>query len=297
MKDFAIRWVVRAAWGLVVSLALSMTGAITPLGDSLAAFRLHMLLPAALVVPLLVFAHHLRSALILSATLIMAGLPVARSGLGPVPLSTDLTLHQQNLRFDNKNVASFIHHMRDTRPDAITLQEVSGHQNRILDEIGEEYPHFQMCGYATGSVGVLARDLGPRIGGGCAEQAELAWITLDTPRGPLTIASLHMFWPWPKPQAAQIAYFEPVLAALPGQVVIGGDFNNVAWSAIVGRIAGASTTQPAAGLAPTYVLFGLWPGLRIDHVLIPMGATAEVTRQPRLGSDHYGLRARIDLKD
>lgn len=294
------RWLRRIAWGLGFALLLSAAGGLSPIGDSVAAFRIDLLVASLVVLVGLVWSGSIRLALVLAALVTLTGWPVLRLyGAGdPIP-DTQITLHQHNLLFKNRGLADFITHIRATTPDVVTVQEIAGNRDVLVQALSAEYPNLQLCAYSgpvkSGSVGVMVRDIGKVVDSGCAEKTELAWITMETGHGQVTFASLHLFWPWPQPQAEQFTFLEPALKDRGQPIIIGGDFNNVAWSHIVSRIARASGTKPAPGLAPTFALFFGWPGLRIDHVLVPETASVHVTRTPKLGSDHHGLRADIRL--
>jgi endonuclease/exonuclease/phosphatase (EEP) superfamily protein YafD len=127
----------------------------------------------------------------------------------------------------------------------------------------------------------------------------------ETPDGPLWVASLHLHWPFPFQQPEQVNHLLPILEALEGPVLLGGDFNMVPWSHAVDALAQATTTQMSgyAGgtFAPSYHrkgqnLFAWMPHLPIDHILVPKdGAPIALQRRERFGSDHHGLLASFVL--
>jgi len=115
------------------------------------------------------------------------------------------------------------------------------------------------------------------------------------PAGEVTVVSLHLHWPWPYRQQAQMADVLPALEALKAPVFIGGDFNTVAWSNITARIQAATDTQAIGGLRFTKSLFSEIVQLPIDHVLAPINWPASATSGPRLGSDHNSVIAQFAL--
>ena len=293
-------WPRRFGWGLGFALLLSTAGWVSPVGDSIAAFRIDLLVASGLVLVWLLWTGSVRLALALLVAVLITGWPVMRlAGGGAPPDRADITLHQHNLLFLNKGLPDFTAHVLATAPDVITVQEIARNRRYLVQALSAEYPNLQLCSYdgpvKSGSVGVMTRDIGKVVDSGCAEKTELAWITMDTAHGRITFASLHLFWPWPQPQSEQFTFLEPALKDLTQPLIIGGDFNNVAWSHIVSSIAAASGTRPAKGLASTFSLFFGWPRLRIDHILVPQRAIAHVERTPKLGSDHNGLRAEIRI--
>ncbi len=288
-----------ASIGLICAVALSFLGRVHAIGDSFAAFRLDLTVALALVGGIS-FWFGRRTLPVMSLCVAAASAAtIAVHAKTPGAIDADFTLHQHNLRFDNPDLDVFIAHIRETAPDVMTLQEMSGHRSTIYRELGEEFPYRQYCyhdgEHTNGSVAVYVRDLGPKLDAGCNPDTELAWITVKTEQGPVTFVSMHMLWPWPMGQAGQFASVQAKLEQLQQPLIIAGDFNNTPWSSIVSRIAKAGQTSVSDGLAPTFSILGLWPRLRIDHVLVPNGAQASVSRQPKLGSDHNGLRASVRL--
>ncbi|NNK68114.1 MAG: endonuclease [Rhodobacteraceae bacterium] len=290
----------------VAVLALGFTGRFHGLGDSLSLLR-------PLVVPALAFI----SLLLLipgPRRLALAGLAVAIGGgvslVPPSPASMlpdgtqTYAIYQKNLLFrlpDTNPVAADI---LDKGVDFVALQELHRRNRPILGALRETFPYQHFCPFAAvGGIAVLSRF--PAVDGKtvCAEGAGLAGMQVLTPDGPLWVVSLHLHWPYPYRQASQVEGLLPILSALEGPVVLGGDFNMVAWSHAVRAIARATGTEMAgfAGgtLALSYSVDGknlidTLPRLPIDHVLVPEGsATVSVTRLPRLGSDHHGVLARF----
>ncbi|MEY8837495.1 endonuclease/exonuclease/phosphatase family protein, partial [Cribrihabitans sp. XS_ASV171] len=143
---------------------------------------------------------------------------------------------------------------------------------------------------AVGGVAVLSRF--PKVPGSetCVAMQGLAAMRVETPLGKVTLASIHLHWPWPHGQAAQVDRLLPVLEALPRPVILAGDFNAVGWSHSVARIARATGNERIGPHAGSFVLPHVPYPVTIDHVLAPGGA-AEV--MPRLGSDHFGVLARV----
>ena len=285
------------AYGVILALGLSHTGLYFAPGDSLAPFRPELLFLTAVGVTILSQQRQWVGAGS-GAILIIVGLvSILRFAGSPVVDAPDVTVRQHNLLVNNTQMDANIADILENAPDALTFQEAGPHQTRLVSALGPLYPYYQFCSYRTdttaGSVAVMARDIGPKIDSGCAENIHMAWVTLDTDDGPVTFASLHMLWPWPKGQAEQAAFLEQAFGGLQRPVILGGDFNNVPWSAIARQISAASDTAVAPGLGSTFQIGGIWPRIRIDHVAGPTGATVEVTRGPKLGSDHYSLTAKI----
>ena len=231
----------RLAGVLIVSLILSMLGRITPVGDSFAAFRIDLIWLAVVIAAVLAWHGSYKMAGLTFLISIIAAYPVLKQAPTASVENPVFTLHQQNLLHNNRQISAFTDRVLEQKPAAITIQEIAGNRDQIVDNLKSEYPHFQLCSYKnawqSGSVGVMVRDLGALLDSGCAEKTELAWITIQTASGPVTFASLHLFWPWPQPQAQQFTFLEPALAELQQPVILGGDFNNAPWASIVQKIA------------------------------------------------------------
>ena len=287
--------VICVAGALAVLIGLGYLGALHPAGDSFAVFRLPLVIVFALVVIWTPWPRLLRWPLAVLAMATVA--PHAYDRLFPPRLPGDrgLVLYQQNLRFNRDGFDRWIALVKETRPDLITLQEVSGRNKTVLSRLAATHPHQHFCEFATvGGVAVLSRF--PVIDGQrlCAERDGMAAMQVATPEGPVWAVSLHLHWPWPYRQSAQLDRLIPALDVMDTPALIGGDFNTVAWSHALHRVAWATDTQHARSAAATFTLPRIGLPVTIDHVLAPRGWATEVRTMPRAGSDHKGviLRAR-----
>lgn len=285
----------------LAALGLSFLGALHPVGDSLAVFRLGI---AALALALLWPARpDLR--LGRGPALVLAVLPLVAAGSvlwhklpGPDITGRDagaLTLYQKNMFHRNGDIAGLAADILETAPDIVTLQEVSVENERLLDMLWEAYPSQHLCRYSRRSgVAVLTKlPLAQAAGPGrfCSSVIGLAGLRVQTPSGPHWALSLHFAWPWPGRQPLQVARLEAALMEAPGPRLLGGDFNMVPWSHTLRHAARTSRTHRAAPSVPTLSLGGL--PLPIDHVFAPGGGQAQA--RPWLGSDHRGVLARVKL--
>lgn len=287
--------VIWVAGALGLLIGLGYLGALHPAGDSFAVFRLPLVIVFALVVIWAPWPRRLRWPLAGLAMAVLA--PQAHDRLFPsrLPDGGGLTLYQQNLRFDRDGFDAWLELVARTRPDLITLQEVSGRNKPVLARLAATHPHQHYCDFATvGGVALLSRF--PMIEGQtrCAERDGLAAMQVATPSGPVWAVSLHLHWPWPYRQAAQLDRLIPVLDTMDAPVLIGGDFNAVACSHTLRRVARATGTMPARSAASTFALPRIGLPVAIDHVLVPHGWATELRTMPRAGSDHHGLLARVD---
>jgi len=272
----------------LAALGLSHAGALHPAADSLAVFRPVIVLG---LVPCLYLARRARA-------LAMLGTVAAAVALGPAmwlarPAGAEptgaLVLYQKNLLWSNDRLGALAEDIMASGADVVTLQEVSRGNRALLGMLADAYPGQALCeSGAVGAVAVLARApfAAPPV---CIEGQAMVLAQVAGPEGPVWVGSVHLSWPWPWPQARQAERLAAKLEALEGPRVIAGDFNMVAWGRSVRRMSAASGTRPIGPVRRSFVLMGVYP-LAIDHVLAGAG---RLEARARLGSDHFGLLARV----
>jgi endonuclease/exonuclease/phosphatase (EEP) superfamily protein YafD len=277
----------------------SLLQAVHPVFDSLSQFRLHYSLLLAVGLLVLLLMKSWRVAGVIAAAIaagLIAILPVTSHAGHSPGQGRQFTLVQFNTLYKNPTPEAIITQITAVNADAVTLQEAAPRNTYIiLDKLKAEYPYQRFCGYAA--VAVLSR--WPAVDEGCAPKNGFGWMKLDVDGHMVTVGSLHLQWPWPFRQAETVAELEPVFRALPQPLIIGGDFNSAPWTHTLARVTEMTSTSLAGGirLSLTARAFGLggWPVLPIDHVLLPAGATADVTIGEDAGSDHLPVIARIVL--
>ena len=291
--------------GVLAGAAVQTAGlaqAIHPVFDSIAHFRFHITILLMIGLLALLVMKCGRSAVVVVAVIAAGaiGLAPAYGSLGPEPDAPErpLVLVQYNTLFKNRTPEAIVPQIGAAGADAVTLQEVSRRTAVIMNELAADYPFQQFCPFSPGGVAVLSR--WPAVAQGCAEGLGLAWMQVEIDGRKVTIASLHLHWPYPFGQADQITALDPVFAALPQPVIVAGDFNAAPWSHAVERVAEASSTHAANGLrfSLRMATFGLgpWPFMPIDHVLLPDGVKAiDMHLGSSAGSDHLPVIARIAL--
>lgn len=295
-----MRLVFGFTWHLLAGLACllvvaSYAGALHPSGDSLAVFRL----PLAVIAAVLVIWTGWRKVIRWPVTLVLMAVMAWHGWAASTPSTAPDTRHalyQKNLLFASGDNAALVADIKASGAYFVTLQEVTRRNRAVLEALRKEFPTQHFCPFArVGGVAVLSRFPEVRGQAICAERDGLAAVQVAEPTGPVWVASLHLHWPWPHGQAAHIDRLEPVLRGLTGSVLIGGDFNAVAWSHTVRRIERASGTKRIGHHTTTFQLprIGMWVG--IDHVLSNLPKAASVTTRGRFGSDHLGVLAWFSL--
>lgn len=270
-----------------LALLAGFGGAWHPVGDSLAVFRVPLLVVFALAAIWTGWPRALRWPLVACALIGLAHQAI-RAMPGPGG-DHDLVLYQQNLLTDRADDTDWLDSVARIGPDLLTLQEVGRRNMALLTALKAEYPTQHHCpeGAYIGEA-VLSRF--PEVPGSgiCSARDGVAALQVQTPSGPLWVVSLHVSWPWPYPQMAQLDQVLPEIDALDGPMVIAGDFNMVAWGHALRRVESATGTKRFGRYTHTFNLPGGLP-VGIDHMLATPGLGRQVKVLPGYGSDHRGL--------
>ena len=273
-------------------LGLSFTGRFLALGESLAVFRLPVLIAA---LPLL-FTIRKSRLLYLGLALIGTSLLSVTLPFIPQKIETDnvYQLYQKNLSFRISDITPLKTDILNTGSiDFITLQEVTDKNAGLMAELKSEFPSQHVCPFAgVGGTAVLSRWKAVENSQRCFDRDGMTAIHLETPAGPVWLISIHLNWPFPYGQAAQVQKLLGHMEGLEGPKVIGGDFNMVPWSYTMRAFERASGSH-MAGAIRSFDLPYIPMSVPIDHVLVPKKAT--VQRRSKKGSDHYGLLAEFNL--
>lgn len=263
----------------------SFAGALHPLGDSLAVFRIPLAVAFALWVIWSPWLAWLRLSLSMICLAAMAQIVAQKYVSHP---DGPITIYQKNLLFENDQVEALAADIRSTQPDIVTLQELTSRNAALVRDLRTDFPYQASCALVEWArVAILSR--WPVEGEICLEGQGLVGLQVMSPDGPFWAFSLHAFWPWPHGQAEQIGTLLPILDDLEEPVVIAGDFNMVPWSYAVQSIQRSIGATRAGPLFPTLTKMGA--PLPIDHVYAPGGGQA--TPRPLLGSDHSGVLAKV----
>lgn len=208
-------------------------------------------------------------------------------------------LLHMNLRFDNPTPETALSLIGETRPDVVTLAEMSDMWRTKLASLEATYPHRLICSQPSriGGVAILSRrpfaqGFEPR----CGDRGSFANIRLDLGGREVGIATLHMGWPWPFEQPWQLPRLTPLLESVGDTAIIVGDLNATPWSEAARRVAEAGGAQILRGVGPTWLdrrLPDAWRsriGLPIDNLMLKGGVTAASLRTlDNPGSDHLAI--------
>lgn len=277
--------------------------AYAPVLDSVSHFRIHVLVLLAAIAAVFAVMKFWRRAAVSVIGVVLGG-----TTLGPVlsvlpsaKASRDIRVISFNVNFRNRRIEALLKTIQSERPDFLAFQEITRRNESVLALLKPYYPAQKDCFFsAIGRVVVLSRFKAvANQSSGCIENQGLVWMTVQRGERRVTIASLHLHWPWPYGQDQQIRKIYGELQRLPRPLILAGDFNAAPWSAAVKRIATATKTQVVPGLRFTIRVrpFRYSPTvpMPIDHVLTThhLRPVAARTLKPS-GSDHRPVL--VDLK-
>ena len=294
-------------FGATFLVLFGFVGAYWPLADSVAHFRFHLVALAILAAMGMLGLRQWRTASVYGIAGV-AGLigmtPAVPTWSGQPELrgGQAFTLAQLNVSFENSKLESVAELVRREGADLVTLQELTERTARIVGLLSPDYPYHVVCGsWGVGGVAVMSRfPLAAGESRACVEKRRLTWLRVMVHGRPISVASLHLHWPYPYGQVRQLDQLEGQLARIPRPVLVAGDFNAAPWSHSVHRVAVATDTRVAEGLRMTFaVRLKDWlPKLSvpIDHVLLPRAVSSvKIRATPGPGSDHAALVAKVAL--
>jgi endonuclease/exonuclease/phosphatase (EEP) superfamily protein YafD len=213
------------------------------------------------------------------------------------------SLYSANVWVENDDVQAVARSVRGADADVVMLVEVGEPLLDGVDRIIGDYPYRLVGPARRGSVRpsryVFASRFPIRPVEVFAEHLDATGVVAETPLGPVTVVGVHLTRPWPYQfqwgQILQARGLARWRQALPGPMILAGDFNSVS-SARIGRQIKAETGMiPAPG----------WPGTW--HSALPSAAAMtidQVYRSPDLaligrdlgrrnGSDHRPVVTRF----
>ena len=279
-------------------LALTFSGFVHPVGDSLAVFQLPIGFACLLMLMPLRTGRIFRIGSLL--LLLTAAVQIGHRANNKHVNDPQIKVYQKNLSFripDIKPLKQDILTQGDI--DFITLQEVTDRNAGLMASLLSNFPSQHTCPFAgVGGTAVLSR--WPVIEGTkiCFDRDGATAMQVITEQGPLWIISVHLNWPYPYRQSNQVDSLSPQLRALHGPKIMAGDFNMVPWSNTMHRMAKDADVSRIGAVHPTFDLPIIPMAVAIDHIFAPKNTSQGMTTiRPMLGSDHYGLVAEIRFDD
>lgn len=278
--------------------------------DALSHFRAHLAVGLLVLAGLALFLGHWSSgamgAIVVGVALYTVAPFIVPMKPDVVPGAPSYTLLQMNLLWNAGDHTETIRRIADTRPDIVTVQELTGEWRASLQALEATYPYQAICLEADGYHGdsaLLSRR--PFVQGSeprCDVADSLAVARIDLNGVAVTVAAHHQLWPWPRGQWRRFASVRDKLTALPAPLLLAGDFNAVGWSAFLGAYAKATGTRVVRGVGATWIL-ERWPteaarffGLGIDNILASPAITIQsIERLPATDSDHLPVLVRFTV--
>lgn len=299
---------------LSVPLVLGFLGALHPAFDSMGHFRLHLAAAMALAGLFLLFTTLRREGLVvllLAVGAIATGAQAMGWRFGAATLAAnaapaDFKLLQFNMLFKNRRPEELVRLIAREHPDIITLQEVSRSFMPWFEHLSGTYPYQKVCPSdgRIGGVAILSRR--PWAEGsqqGCFEKGFAAVAQVDFGGRKVDVAALHLYWPWPHGQPAQVERLTGMMRALGDTAIVAGDFNAAPWSQTLRTLALAGSLEVNSP-GPSWFVTELpqswrpYAGLPIDHVLTKGLASANRPYPTGdAGSDHLPVIFTFGLEE
>lgn len=298
-----------------IPLVLGLFGDIHPAFDSFGHFRAHLALAVAAGGLMLAATTYWKQGLLamaLGAAALWTTLPAFPIGGPPGAAASEADsgqavyrLLQLNLRFDNPAPEKVLSLIGRTKPDVVTLEEVSKAWRPRLSLIAAIYPYSVVCSAPThiGGVAILSRrPFAKGEAGRCANRGSLATADVDFGGRVLRVAALHLGWPWPADQWRQLDSLRSDFAGIGDTVLLAGDLNAVTWSATVRRVEKDAGLTHVPGIGSTWLdrrmpdALRPYIGLPIDQVF-HKGEVAVLSAktQESVGSDHLPVLVQFSL--
>ncbi len=298
-----------ACLGCVLAVALGFLGEFARPFDSFSHFRAHLGVLAALlaVIVLAMRRWFLAGALALAcAAALAASLPWMLPRSGEAPEGPRYALLQMNLRWNAGDKAEALRRIAEADADIVTLQEMTPEWAALFAPLAERYPYQVHCDGADGFQGDSAllsrRPFVPGSAAICDERNSLAAARIDFNGVPLTVASHHQLWPWPRGQWRRFDRLRETLEDLPRPLLLAGDFNAVPWSAFVGGYAQATGGRVVPGIGPVWAppfapdALRRTVGLPLNNLVVsPQVGIASLARLPSTSSDHLPVLVRFTV--
>ncbi len=306
----------------MVSLALatvfSWLGLIHERLDILSHFRLHLSVASIIIVPTLsiILSWRWTSIAILLASFnywTSIGFPHSNTALAepifsdptPTQLLKIISLNTLYLAKNDKQIIAFIEH---EQPDIILMQEVPPWKKDVLEHLKQLYPWQEHCATPTQcEVALLSRHPWQYSKSGIygKEGGAMALARFGPEFHNLTVASIHLRWPFKSPQYSNLSTAYKQLGIHDEPLLIGGDFNSTAWSTVLKKFSLSTHLKPVGKFQATWPVRSprtgrsytwLFPQFQLDHIFVSTDIKVlNFQRGDDIGSDHLPLISEISF--
>jgi len=296
---------------LLVIIFLSYLGFLTERADALSHFRLHYSVVMLVFIPLFI-AFNLKKQVYVAVAILTFNTAAAFnypakpvediSGTKAVKL---MTLNLLRSAMNEENVLMLV---AREKPDIILLQEVHRYKARLLTRLKKIYPWQQHCAFQSScGVAILSRYPWQQSNSGIKgrEKLAIASARFGQRLANLTIASVHIRWPFFSHQKSQLNTAYKETASTDRPLIIAGDFNATPWSWTMKSFAYENNLRMAGPMRATWPVFQrshrctlCIPQFPIDHIFVSENIRVISKRiGPDVGSDHLPVIIEIALPD
>jgi endonuclease/exonuclease/phosphatase (EEP) superfamily protein YafD len=328
MKKIVLSLLYLVLIGTALPFLLGFINSVHPLFDSFSNFRVHLLIILLALTFIIAFFHEKPYNYLFLIITILGGFFLYRINqpflAKPSTLETNTSFKQMqfNLSFRNQRIDKFKEYILKNPIDIITLQEVTSEHRGVLEELKTDGYHlsikktYPFIEWKKGAYPYQVYGDFRGVGGGAIlskypineekivtiENQGFLWAEVMVKNQPIAVGVIHLFWPFPYSQQAQIAHLRPVLENMPKPILISGDFNAVSWSDAVNKIASYSDTKVVEGMRWSIELKSQLPllpfmKLSIDQLLLSEQLMVKkIEIEKSLGSDHLPIISEIILK-
>lgn len=285
--------------------AVSWLGSLYASTDILSHFRLHYAAGLALITLFMVAAGRWRFALtavFLASLNAGSALYYAHKPLVAASSGKSLKVITLNTLYWAQNGEKIVRFLRKESPDIIFFQELPAEKLSILHRLKKDYPWQAHCAHQEGcELAVVSRHAWQEsaVGFRTPGKARYIWARFGADYANMTVADVHLKWPYFSNQKADLEEIYRRLPKTRGPLLIAGDFNAAPWSWALSSFMAAKRLWPAGPFRPTWpdqkfsrdVFCGLCiPQLPIDHIIVSDDVRVLNSRTgPNVGSDHLPL--------
>ncbi|MDC7677688.1 endonuclease/exonuclease/phosphatase family protein [Asticcacaulis machinosus] len=216
----------------------------------------------------------------------------------PDPAAKPLGLVMSNVLYVSKDYDAVTDMVAREDPDIFAVVEAADHWQTALSGLKDRYPYsYDISGRSAFGISLYAK---------APFTAKI--LTLDDPEVPLLraeFADFVLFVAHPVPpvharwSAKNRSYIEAIareFSITQKPVIVTGDLNSTLWSHSLTPLVAAKMQRPAgSGFAYTWPADNPLMAIQIDHVLTRDIPAAHYKVLPSIGSDHFPIRADIDL--
>ncbi len=311
VKKLFIALVALASLATMLAVGIGYLGHLHPALDTFSHFRFHYgvsLMVAAVV--LLIFRTQLLAlvCLVIGAIALYgssAVLPFTAVERAAVEGKPVYKLIHLNLLWNNEHTREIMDWLIEHDPDILSFSEASVVWQHPLRRLSEDWPYLHNCPEynVRGGVRLYSKwPMDPSINY-CGTYGSYGKTRVTSPEGQqITIASLHLRWPWPASGPEQLEAILPEVKNLDPDTLVAGDFNATPWSHTVKRFASAGNLEVSPGIGPTW-FFKMWHptvrglvGFPIDQVAAKGRVRIlKAERMEYVESDHWPILVEFQI--